>query len=300
MNQSSVRRALIVGHFSTVGDVECVEAVKTWCAGAGLPADVAPYSRSLQKQISSGLNPASADPSRYSHLLVVCGPCYPALFKKNHFRIERYAHCFKVGVNLTMVAPLNEWNPFDLLLERDSNRMTRPDLAFASKIETVPVVGRCIVARQREYGERQRHALSLSLIDDLIRRRNLPSIEIATDWPDAAGLIAPNSASVVSSIIARVDVLITNRLHGMVFALRNGVPALAIDSIAGGDKLTAQARVLNWPKCLQAEVASPQELDKALDWCLTPEARALAAATRDAAVKAAAQIGEEAIAALGP
>lgn len=285
-----LRRALILGHFSTVGDVESLEVVKGWCNNAQLPYDVAPYSQSLQKRMSGAIAPGSADPSKYSHLLVVCGPCYRELLRKNGFEIERYEHCHKVGINLTMVAPLAEWNPFDLLLERDSDRNTRPDLTFAREIERGPVAGRCVVARQREYGDRQRHSLALSLIDDLIARHQLPSIEIATDWPRAGTLSIPNSAAALSGLISHVDVLLTNRLHGLVFALRNGVPALAIDAVAGGDKVTAQARVLGWPVCLLADQATPSTLDAALKWCLTAEARAAARAASEAASKVAGEI----------
>lgn len=288
-----VRYALILGHFSTVGDVECLETVKHWCKRADLPYDIAPYSKSLQRIIVGAISPGCADPRRYSHLLVVCGPCYPELLRKNGVEIERYAHCHRVGINLTMVAPLRDWNPFDLLLERDSDRTVRPDLAFLTRGHKVPVLGRCVVARQREYGNRQRHDLALALIDDLIMRQQLPAIEIDTHWPRSCSLIIPNSVESLTSLIARVDVLITNRLHGLVFSLHVGVPALAIDAVAGGDKLSAQARVLNWPACLLAERATPTRLDEVLSWCLTSEARSAAAVARELALKAVGHIEGE-------
>jgi hypothetical protein len=146
------------------------------------------------------------------------------------------------------------------------------------------------VARQREYGDRQRLSLAVSHIDGLIRRRKLAYIEIATDWPGAADLVTPNSAAALSSVMARVDVLLTNRLHGLVFALRNGVPALAVDGIAGGDKLSAQARVLNWPVCLLADEATPEALDAAFAWCRSAEARAKAREVSAVAAAAAAEV----------
>jgi hypothetical protein len=234
--------------------------------------------------MKGAIAPSEAEPSHYSHLLVVCGPCYAGLLRKSGFDIGRYSHCHKIGINLTMVDPLGEWNPFDLLLERDSDQAVRPDLAFLARVERVPVAGRCVIRKQREYGDRQRHDLALMLIDDIIVRHKLPSIEIDTHWPRAGNLIIQNSATALTSLINRVDVLITNRLHGLVFALHSGVPALAIDAIAGGDKVSAQARVLNWPACTLAEEASQERMDAALMWCLSPEARSAAAAVRDAAI----------------
>ncbi|MBL8537396.1 MAG: hypothetical protein JNM59_08335 [Hyphomonadaceae bacterium] len=297
-NANSPARALIIGHFSTVGDIESLEAVKDWCASAGLPFDIAPYSKSLQARMDGAISPAQADPLRYSHVIVVCGPCYEDLLHRNGVRLEEYQHCHKIGVNLTMVAPLAEWNPFDVLVERDSDRATRADLTFTRPIERGSVVGRCVVKRQREYGARQRHNETLALIDDLIRRRNLASIEIATDWPSASTLVANNSSTILSSILSRVDVLLTNRLHGFVYALRNGVPVLAIDAVAGGDKLTRQARALGWPVCLQADTATTAEIDRSFAWCLSEEARSAAKAVSAAAMEAARAIEEEAAAAL--
>ncbi|HVK80968.1 MAG TPA: hypothetical protein VM915_10155, partial [Verrucomicrobiae bacterium] len=161
------QRALIVGHYSTIGDVECLEAVKAWCAAAALPYDVAPYSKSLQARIDGAIAPAAAVPARYSHMIIVCGPCYPELLERNGVKLERFAHCQKLGVNLTMTKPLSEWNPFDLLIERDSDRAAHVDLTFARKVEPGALVGRCLVRRQREYGDRQKLSLSVSQIDGL-------------------------------------------------------------------------------------------------------------------------------------
>ncbi len=44
-----------------------------------------------------------------------------------------------------------------------------------------------------------------------------------------------------------MDIVVTTRLHGMVLALKNGVPAIAVDPIVGGAKITQQARAINWP-----------------------------------------------------
>ena len=73
--------------------------------------------------------------------------------------------------------------------------------------------------------------------------------------------------------MGRVDVLLTTRLHGLVYALKAGRPVIAIDPILGGDKIIAQARCIGWPKVCLAEKATPQWLNEALDWCLSDESR---------------------------
>ena len=51
----------------------------------------------------------------------------------------------------------------------------------------------------------------------------------------------------------------TTRLHGLVLALKNGVPAVAIDTVAGGAKVARQADALGWP-VLAADSLTASEL----------------------------------------
>ena len=76
-------------------------------------------------------------------------------------------------------------------------------------------------------------------------------------------------------MIARMDVVVTTRLHGMVLALKNGVPAVVVDPIEGGAKITRQAEVLRWP-VLSSVACDSAALFRAYDFCLTEEARAKA------------------------
>jgi hypothetical protein len=63
----------------------------------------------------------------------------------------------------------------------------------------------------------------------------------------------------------------------MVLALKNGVPAMAVDPIAGGAKITRQAQVLGWPHVLAAELDNLDEYRTVFRTCLSGEARELAA-----------------------
>lgn len=272
------KRALLVGHFSTVGDIECLEFVKRILTEARIEYDIAAFRADVQRALPGAISPRAAQPNSYSHLLVVCGPYWREFFEKNHFEMERYAHCVRIGLNVTMVEPLTSWNPFDVLLERDSDSAHRPDLTFLMRSESTVLLGRCVIEEQPEYGQRQRHAAVISSINELIDRRKLPAVEIDTRWPTGS-----TSAADTNALISRVDVLVTNRLHGLVFAIRNGVPALAVDAVAGGDKVTAQARILQWPICLQSNEITSDAMDAALEWCLTQQARDAAKHSRDRA-----------------
>ena len=88
--------------------------------------------------------------AEYDEVVFVCGPFGngPPL----DGLLERFRGIRLVGVNLTMLQPLEEWNPTALLVERDSSRATRPDLAFLSAQPAVPVVGVILIDAQPEYG----------------------------------------------------------------------------------------------------------------------------------------------------
>lgn len=80
----------------------------------------------------------------------------------------------------------------------------------------------------------------------------------------------------MEALIADMDVVLTTRLHGLVLALKNGVPAVAVDAIAGGSKVKRQAEAIGWPVVLTADALKDEELNEAFDYCLTEEARAKA------------------------
>jgi glycosyltransferase involved in cell wall biosynthesis/SAM-dependent methyltransferase len=70
-----------------------------------------------------------------------------------------------------------------------------------------------------------------------------------------------------------MDVVITTRLHGMVLALKNGVPVIAIDPEPGGAKIMRQAETIGWPFAYAADAVNDQLLQQAFEYCLTDVAR---------------------------
>jgi hypothetical protein len=267
----AARRALVAGWFSwehfnaTAGDLMAAEVACDWLREAGLPQDVA-----LASTFPGGVDWRTVPPDRYSHLVFVCGPFRnigPAL---SDF-LARFAHCFRVGLDLSMLEPVGQWNPFDVLLERDSDRAARPDISFLCRQGKVPLVGLCLAHRQREYGARARHEEAHLQIRRLLDSRDLAVVPIDTKLENNAGGL--RTAAEVESLLARMDVVVTTRLHGLALALQNGVPALAVDPIAGGAKVRRQAESIGWPVVLDPAELDQQALDEALDYCLTETAR---------------------------
>ena len=170
-----------------------------------------------------------------------------------------------------MLESLEAWNPFDLLLERDSSRTARPDLSFLAMNVKAPVVGVVLIDTQTEYASSALHVTANEAILEFVASRDIAAVRIDTRLDvNRTGLA---SAAQIESLIARMDVVLTTRMHGLVLSLKNGVPVVAVDSVAGGAKVTRQAQTLAWPY-ISAEAVSGDTLDAAFRYCLTPEAKA--------------------------
>lgn len=291
-------RALLVGHFSTIGDVEVLRQTERRLQALGMAYDVAPYTDARLSIDSTWLDRFTLDPADYTHLFVICGPFTPAMAAQHHIIFDRFHHCVHIGVNLTMVEPTATFNPFEALLERDSDRTVRADLSFQETPPRVPVIGLCLTGFQREYGERHRGEMAEQKLRRLIDSSNVAFIEMDTSVPATTNRFGLSNAAQFESICARLDVMLTTRLHGMVLALKNGIPTIAIDPVAGGDKVTRQARKLGWIEVFDPEQASDDDLRAALKRCLSDAAREQAHLVRDRAVASLADFDEEFAAAL--
>lgn len=281
-------KALVCGWFTfpgmgaTAGDLLARDVVCEWLERAGCPYDVA------NSEAFGGADWRSIDPDRYVAVVFVCGPFGNGGVIPEF--LERFAHCRRVGIDLTMLHELDEWNPFDVLWERDSDRLSRPDLVFLAPAERVPVVGVVLVRRQKEYAEGA-HAEADEMIQHLISSRAATAVSIDTCLdPNQTGL---RSAKEVESLIAKMDIIVTTRLHGLVLALRNEVPVVALDPIRGGAKVSRQAKTIGWPLVFQLAETTDKQLVAAFDHCQTVEARVLARECRAHAQRALAKVREE-------
>lgn len=322
------RRALVAGWFSfpenfaTAGDLMARDVACGWLREMGIHVDVA-----NAPPFEGGVDWLTVDPSRYTDLVFVCGPvwfgrkaerllapplvasallrCAPALRRIGldpirrlplELLTRRFAHARQIGLDLTVIGDIED-SPFDELIERDSDRAIRADLAYGAKQKKVPVVGVLLVEQGSEYAQGSQSAAERA-IQDLIARSGIAQIPIDTrlDIGNAGGLTSPEQ---IESVIARMDCVITTRMHGLVLALRNGVPALAIDPHPGGRKIRRQAEVIGWPHVVTVDAFSRDVLDRMLAACLSAEGRALAGRCQARSVELMAAAKAEFEAAIG-
>jgi len=264
------RRILLAGWFSfegmgtTAGDLLSRDTVISWLRGAGIAHDVASV-----PLFGCGFDWRSINPCVYTHVLFVCGPFGngPPLVEF----LDRFRHCRLIGLNLSMLQSLEEWNPFEVLFERDSTRSARPDLAFLHHSEPRSVAGLILIHEQPEYRNRDLHALANRVLKEVLDAFKIVAIPIDTCLEGNAGQLT--TASQVEALISRMDLVATTRLHGLVLALKNAVPALVIDSVSGGGKVHRQAETLGWPAVVKVDALTNEGLSELCAYCMTADAR---------------------------
>jgi len=265
-------RVLIAGWFSfddmgaTAGDMIARDIVCQWLKDASINADVAD---SAKFPYPGGINWRLADPDDYTDLLFVCGPFgngWPVTELLAHF-----SNCRLTGVNLSLMESLDVWNPFSFLIERDSSRKNNPDITLYAAPPAIPVVGIILSHKQKEYGKKALHEIANAAIEQLLAGVEVARVPVDTALLDNKGGL--RTSGEVESLIAKMDLVITTRLHGAVLAIKNGIPAIAIDPISGGAKITSQVQALHWPVLLNAESLDEIKLLEAFNYCLTRGAR---------------------------
>jgi Polysaccharide pyruvyl transferase len=294
-------RVLVCGWFSfrhgeaTAGDVLAEQAVAAALAAAGIPHDTAwsPVFRPGQ------LTLPDAAPGRYSHLVFTCGPVSGWQVAALHCR---YARCRRIAVGVSVVDPADPAaTGFDVMLARDGPglrseldlaaagagwRPPGPQSSSSRPAPAVPAAGVALASGQGEYGQRRRHDEVLGGLSRWLAQKDCAPVLVDTrldirDWRLCS------TPAAVAALLARLDVVITSRLHGMVLALLAGVPALVIDPVDGGGKVSSQAAAWCWPAVLTAaQAGDSRRLDTCWSWCLSAAGRRAAA---EAAARATAR-----------
>jgi hypothetical protein len=269
-------RVLVVGWPSfidgeaTAGDVLAMEAVSAELDAAGVQYEMAwsPIFRPGELTLTD------ADPARYTHLVFACGPLIGRGIEALH---RRFAACRRVAIGVSVIDPADPAAAgFDVILARDSpGAPPTGDLAAAARPPLMPVAGVIHVGEQREYSGRGRHETVSQSLASWLPGCGCALLPLETRLDSRDGRLCSTPAE-LESILSRLDLVITMRMHGLVLALKHGVPALAVDPVAGGAKVTAQARSWRWPAVVTpgpAGTVDADAMDRWRDWCLSEPGR---------------------------
>jgi hypothetical protein len=132
-----------------------------------------------------------------------------------------------------------------------------------------------LASGQGEYGSHRRHEQVGRDLAGWLGGRECALLELDTRL-DSHDWRLCSTPSAFAALLLRLDVLVTTRLHGLVLALRHGVPVLAVDPVAGGGKVTAQAGVWDWPVLRAEQTAEETALEHLWQWCLSADGRSQA------------------------
>jgi hypothetical protein len=276
------KKTLVIGWFTfewmgaTAGDYIATDILCGWLREAGIAYDVAVFKPIEQGQIAT----ESVVPGDYRAVVFVCGPIGDAPPLSDF--LDRFPHAQKFAANVTLLQERAEWNPFTHVVERDSTQRTCPDLTFAAAPAAAPVVGIIYLDHQPEYSGVMHEEVE-RVVRDVLERRDIATVQIDTQL-DPANRYGLRTPAQVESVIAKMDAVITTRLHGAALSLRRGVPPVVIDSIRGGAKLSRQMKRIEWPLALEVGHLTTEAFERALDVALSPEARQMA---RECAARAA-------------
>ena len=263
-------KILLTGWFSfrdgevTAGDVLALRRVQDVLGRAGLAYDTV-WSPGYAGE---ALHLDDVRPEAYTHVVFVCGPLHGPQVARLHRRFDR---CRRIAVGTSVVDPADPAvTGFHRVLARDApGRDPVPDLSVsAPPVVPSPVVGVILTHGRREYGPRRRHEEVAGTLTRWLGGLDCAAIELETRL-DSRDWRLSTTADQLQSVLPRLDCVVTDRLHGLVLALRAGIPALAVDPVAGGAEVTAQARACDWPALVPAERLDAGELDRWLNWCLT-------------------------------
>lgn len=270
-------RILVVGWSSvlhgeaTAGDVLAMAAVAERLTAAGLAHDVA-WSRVMCPP--GGLALDDADPADYTHVVFTCGP-----FRGQPIRElqQRFAGCRFIAVDVSVFPDDPLSGAMARIIPRDGPGVPpRRDLAALTPTASVPLVGVYLTEGQQEYAAARRHTEVVQLLQDWLKGLDAARLPLETrldprDWRLA------HTPSQVTSVLARVDVVVSMRMHALVLGLGQATPVLAVDPIAGGGKVSAQAEAWGWPAVLRPDELTPTALQRWWEWCLSAAGRRAAA-----------------------
>lgn len=259
-------RILIMGWFSfsdghaTAGDLLAADVVTTWLRSENIACETA-----YAQNFGGGIDWRTVDPSKYSAVVFVCGPFECGRLEAEFF--AKFSSRRIIGVDLSFAEPIGDWNPFNTLLERDSPESGQPDLVFSAVAQRVPRIGVCLVEDYDGGNTAEANAAINELLDQVEGAR----VKICTRLDEnTTGL---RSKSEIEAMLSGMDVVVTTRLHGLVLALKNGVPVVPIDPAPNGAKIVRQAQTIGWPFCFVADSVSVSELRIAFEYCLSSDAK---------------------------
>jgi hypothetical protein len=259
-----MNRALIFGPFGvkdrgcTFGDVHAAEVVASWLTEKNIEYDIVNEVSYSKKNIEF----KKINPKIYNILFYVCGPFGIGSFKPLDVKKD-FKHCKKIAVNVSVDRDdiSSYQGHVDYIIARDSGTVKNPDLVFNIKNTKVPVIGVLLIHSNGPKGLKCHEKIKKE-VWNFFDKEKYARIDMDTIITTKKNINRTRvySSDILDSLICRCDAIISNRLHGVVYALKNKIPVLAIDPIIGGHKVQKQIESIKWPCFLSGENATAENI----------------------------------------
>lgn len=269
------KRVIICGYFSlqyrtnTAGDLIVLSVLLEWLDSLDYSYDVV---TDFPISTVNAVSLDSIDIEEYDAMIFVCGPL--ADFESLISFVKRFNGIKKIAINVSVVdEKIKIVELFDYILPRDTTYLVNFDMAIEKRINSfAPVVGLIFVGPQKEYSLQQ-HSKVEEIVFATLNQLNLPYVRIDTKLPyNEYGL---KSEKEIISVISKMDLVITTRLHGSILSLKSHVPFITIDPISMGAKVTRQLTKIEWPLTIGVDSLTTERLEQLIRKAIQPETKQL-------------------------
>lgn len=232
----------------TIGDILSAETVYHALQRRGVPTRILFEGNDYPSSAVQLVDPTLVTAADFSAFIFVCGPLHAMGSTQSFF--NRFSSIPRIALNVSQVtASADAEKLFDLILWRDRPGYETFDVAISAakprksqRIGGRSGVGVCLVSDQPEYGSAgQRGLQARALVDQALKKIGETPVEIST-------MLQGASPEDVENAFGGVRLVITTRLHGGLFSIRNATPFVAVDQVAGGAKVwRVIGKALGWP-----------------------------------------------------
>lgn len=249
----------------TIGDLQCARNIHAWLMDRGVKSLF--LYESWPRHHPDTVDPRWARPSDFSAFVYSCGPLIGV---ENIFR--KFSTIPRIAVNVSEVPLGNSALFFDCIVWRDSRNRNTFDVAIDPRFALPPIneerrigVHVCLVGAQNEYGI---GATPKDAFQELVLK-TISRLGIATPhFIDTRIAHITDALADAEAPFGKAALVITNRLHGSLYSLRNGTPFIAIDQVRHGAKVKRiVADELGWPCTHLLETCSYDILARSIERC---------------------------------
>ncbi len=259
--------------WGTVGDFYAIGNVRRRLMQQGADVDVL-WDLAWPEEGVETVSRQEAASRRYDTVAFVCGP----LVQREEFQqlMDVFRDTRKVAVGVSVIAGNEQATAlFDAVHARDRGRVATFDLALdprgfspppAAPADPSGPVGLTLVSDQGEYGVGGTQAAAVAdAFAALGLAHGCALVPIATQRPLTASALRGFSSEILGTRL-----ILTNRLHGALMAILHGRPAIVIDQVVGGGKVTAVLERIAYPFLFPVDDLDAGRLEAAFVECQRP------------------------------